>query len=41
MRWYRNDSMNKKLGHIVVVAILPMALMLLYLLWALSNATNA
>ncbi|MCI8338108.1 MAG: sensor histidine kinase [Lachnospiraceae bacterium] len=41
MRWYRNASMNKKLGHIVVVAILPMALMLLYLLWALSNATNA
>ncbi len=40
-KWYQNASMNKKLGYIVVVAILPMAFMLLYLLWALSNATNA
>lgn len=41
MKWYRNASMNKKLANIVLVAILPMALMLLYLLLALSDATNA
>lgn len=41
MKWYQNASMNKKLGNIVLVAILPMALMLIYLLWALSNATGA
>lgn len=33
--------MNKKLGNIVLAAILPMAMMLIYLLWALSDATNA
>ena len=41
MKWYRNASMNKKLANIVLVAILPMALMLLYLLLALSDATDA
>lgn len=33
--------MNKRLGRIVMVAIIPMALLLMYLLWALSDATDA
>lgn len=41
MKWLRKGSMNKRLGNIVIAAILPMALMLIYLLWALSDATNA
>ena len=38
---YRKLSLSKKLAAISVAAILPMALLSSYLLWALSDATNA
>lgn len=37
----KSDSINKKLRRVVTVAVLPMAVLLIYLVWALSNATDA